>query len=90
MDHDDHLPGGECTAAGCLIAGNDLVMPGAPQDYESIRQALEDGTLSQEQFLRCVRNTVRISLLSNQLEDSRSYSQCYPDLPLYMNCEWEK
>ena len=81
---------GECTAAGCLIAGNDLVMPGAPQDYESIRQALEDGTLSQEQFLRCVRNTVRISLLSNQLEDSRSYSQCYPDLPLYMNCEWEK
>lgn len=77
---------GECTAAGCLIAGNDLVMPGAEQDHESIRQALESGELSQTQLLRCVRNIVRICLRSNQMEGQESYRLEYPDLPEYMAC----
>lgn len=77
---------GECTAAGCILAGNDLVMPGAPQDYESIRQARGDGTLCREQFVRCVRNTIRISLMSNQVEDPQSYDQQYSEPPVYMNC----
>ena len=37
--------GGNCTADGCIRAGNDLVMPGTPKDIEEIRCALENGTL---------------------------------------------
>ena len=77
---------GECTAAGCLAAGNDLVMPGKPEDHESIRTALADGTLSRLQLLRCIRNTVRISQLSNQVEDQKCYRSLYPNLPVYMEC----
>lgn len=78
---------GECTAAGCMLAGNDLVMPGAPQDHAGIRQALADGMLCWEQLARCVRSTIRISLLSNQVEGPQSYNRQYDGLPVYMICE---
>ena len=29
---------GECTAAGCMRAGNDMVMPGLPEDHENIKK----------------------------------------------------
>ena len=32
--------GEDCTAAGCMRAGNDLIMPGQPSDQDNIRQAL--------------------------------------------------
>ena len=37
---------GECSASGCMKAGNDIVMPGDPADHENLRSALLDGSLS--------------------------------------------
>lgn len=63
---------GECTAAGCMKAGNDMVMPGDMRDHASIRQALEDGTLDIRELKRCVYHTIKIILQSNQYEDVKS------------------
>ena len=64
---------GECTAAGCMKAGTDMVMPGDIRDHASIRQALEDGSLDIRELKRCVYHTVKIILQSNQYEDAVSY-----------------
>ena len=63
---------GECTAAGCMKAGNDMVMPGDMRDHASIRQALKDGTLDIRELKRCVYHTIKIILQSNQYEDVKS------------------
>lgn len=52
----------DCTAAGCIRAGNDLVMPGEPEDQENIRQALSDGTVSEKELRDCVTRIVRTAL----------------------------
>lgn len=75
---------GHCSASGCMNAGNDLVMPGADTDHTDVRKALAEGSLSPEQLRWCVRNTIRISLLSNQYEDAVSYTSLFPDLPPVM------
>ncbi len=64
---------GECSAAGCMKAGNDMVMPGDLRDHASIRQALEDGSLDVWELKRCVYHTIKIILQSNQYEDAVSY-----------------
>ena len=63
---------GECTAAGCMKAGNDMVIPGDMRDHASIRQALKDGTLDIRELKRCVYHTIKIILQSNQYEDVKS------------------
>ena len=63
---------GECTAAGCMKAGNDMVMPGDMRDHASIRQALKDGMLDIRELKRCVYHTIKIILQSNQYEDVKS------------------
>ena len=45
---------GECSASGCMKAGNDIVMPGDPADHENLRSALLDGSLSLDELKRCV------------------------------------
>ncbi len=57
-----------CTAADCMRAGNDAVMPGFPSDHESIREALADGSLSMEQFKNCIARQVNIIWQSNMYE----------------------
>ncbi|MDI9509490.1 MAG: beta-glucosidase [Clostridiaceae bacterium] len=57
-----------CTAAGCMIAGNDIVMPGLEMDFDSIRAALADGSLSREQLKKCITHLVRVVLQSNCYE----------------------
>lgn len=57
--------GDDCTAAGCIRAGNDLVMPGQFSDHDNIRQALESGTLTVEQLRQCVVRIVRVILKSD-------------------------
>lgn len=76
--------GGICTAAGCMRAGNDMVMPGAPSDHENIRKELEEGTLDIRELKRCVCNTVNIVLQSNQYEGAVSYLEQFEDLDSYM------
>ena len=58
--------GDDCTAAGCMRAGNDLVMPGQFSDHESIRAALKDGTLSIDELRACITRIVRVILQSNR------------------------
>ena len=62
--------GEDCTAAGCIRAGNDLVMPGKFSDHDSIRKALDNGELTVEQLKACITRLVRVILKSNAYEDS--------------------
>lgn len=78
---------GECTASGCMKAGNDMVMPGAEEDHEDIYKALEQGTLDKEQLDRCVRNTIHLILQSNQYDDVVSYGEQFDSLDTYMKAE---
>lgn len=47
----------ECTASGCMYAGNDLVMPGSETDVENIKAALAKGDLD---IADVKRNAARI------------------------------
>ena len=67
--------GQDCTAAGCIRAGNDLIMPGMPMDAESIKTSLKEGTLTQEELEKCVKRLTRLVLLSNQYEEAQSYTK---------------
>ena len=58
----------DCTAAGCIWAGNDLIMPGQFSDHESIRAALADGSLSLSQLKACIARIVEVILKSNRYE----------------------
>ena len=58
--------GPDCTAAGCIRAGNDMIMPGRYSDHDSIRDALADGSLSLDQLRACVTRIVRVILQSDR------------------------
>ncbi len=75
---------GVCTAAGCIKAQNDLTMPGMPEDQENLRNALASGEMSINELRRCVINTVRIILSSNQYEDAVSYISRFPGIKEYI------
>ena len=46
--------GPDCTASGCMRAGNDLVMPGRQMDHDNLNEELDGGTLSIEEVQRSV------------------------------------
>ena len=56
--------GDDCTASGCMRAGNDLVMPGQSSDHDNIRKELEQGTLKKEELQGCATRLVRVILRS--------------------------
>ena len=60
--------GEDCTASGCMRAGNDLVMPGILQDHENIRMELEAGTLEQKDLKKSVCRLVETVWKSNMYE----------------------
>ncbi len=78
---------GECTASGCMRAGNDLVMPGNPEDHENLRREVMEGTLKVSDLKRCVCRTVEIALSSNRYEDARSYLDQFEGLDTWMQVE---
>lgn len=78
---------GVCTASGCMRAGNDMVMPGDPSDHENIRKELKEGTLDIRELKRCVCNTIRAALQSNQYEDAVSYLDQFENLDTYMTAK---
>lgn len=78
---------GICTAAGCMRAGNDMVMPGVKADHDNIRQELKAGTLEIGALQRCVCNTVNLALQSNQYEEAASYGSQFEGLDTYMTVE---
>lgn len=57
-----------CTAAGCILAGNDVVMPGMAMDHASIRAALADGSLTEARLRWCITHLVRVILQSDRYE----------------------
>lgn len=78
---------GEICAAGCMRAGNDMVMPGDLRDHESIRKELEAGTLDLRELKRCIYHTVKLILQTNQYEDAVSYLEQFADLDWYLTVE---
>lgn len=61
------------TADGCMRAGNDMIMPGAPCDYDALNKALDEGSLSMEDLKACVSRTVSIIWQSNMYEGAVPY-----------------
>ena len=51
--------GPDCTASGCLRAGNDLIMPGRQSDHDELNQALDNGTLTMDELQRSVWRLVK-------------------------------
>ena len=58
--------GDNCTASGCMRAGNDLVMPGCFGDHDNMRRELEAGTLDMEDLKACIARLVSVIWNSNQ------------------------
>ncbi|MBO4834759.1 MAG: beta-glucosidase, partial [Lachnospiraceae bacterium] len=46
--------GPDCTAAGCVRAGNDLIMPGQQMDHDNLNAELDAGILTIEEVQRTV------------------------------------
>lgn len=67
--------GPDCTASGCMRAGNDLVMPGAFCDKENLEKELADGTLKVEDLKACISRLVDIIWQSNQYEGAVPYKR---------------
>lgn len=51
-----------CTASGCMRAGNDLIMPGVPDDLADIRRALKEGTLQEKELKDCITRLADVIL----------------------------
>lgn len=58
--------GPECTASGCMRAGNDIVMPGCDSDHENLKKELADGTLDIQELKLAIGHLVNIIWQSNQ------------------------
>lgn len=56
--------GPDCTATGCILAGNDLIMPGDRMDIEGLRASVDSGKLSLEQLRACAARVIRTALKS--------------------------
>lgn len=61
--------GEDCTASGCIRAGNDLIMPGILNDHENIKQALADGSLTMEELKRAVAHLLPVVFQSGRYEE---------------------
>ena len=51
--------GPECTASGCMRAGNDIIMPGCSGDHENIKKELEEGSLDIKDLKLCIAHFVK-------------------------------
>ena len=56
------MNGPDCTASGCMRAGNDLVMPGCQGDLDNIRAELDSGKLDLKDLKRSVSRIASIVL----------------------------
>jgi len=56
------MNGPDCTASGCMRAGNDLVMPGCQGDLDNIREELDSGKLDMKDLKRSVARTASVIL----------------------------
>ena len=56
-------------AAGCMRAGNDVVMPGCENDQVNLSTELASGCLKKADLEACVSRLVRCVLQSNEYEE---------------------
>ena len=75
---------GGSVAWKCIEAGNDLIMPGAVSDFDSIRAALANGSLSQEALKACAQRMLKVIFQTSGYQDSVSYSRQFGDLAPYV------
>jgi len=64
----DSPEGQDCTASGCVRAGNDLIMPGALADHENLRQEIKNGTLGTEDLRASAARIVDLALKQSEDE----------------------
>lgn len=60
--------GPDCTASGCMRAGNDVVMPGIAADHENMRKELKEGTLDIRDLKKSICRLVETVWNSNMYE----------------------
>ena len=65
--------GPDCTASGCMRAGNDLICPGNASDHANLREELSDGRLSLDEIHRCVSRVIHTVWQSNIYEGAVPY-----------------
>ncbi len=53
-----------CTPEGCILAGNDLMMPGSRRECAALASALESGALPRAALRRCAANVICAALCS--------------------------
>lgn len=53
---------GNSSATGCILAGNDLIMPGSTKDVEDIAAAVANGTLTRAQLEACAKRVLQTVL----------------------------
>ena len=68
----------------CAAAGNDLIMPGNPVDFENIKEAVESGKLSQEDMRACVKRMIKVIYQTLGYEDSVSYGAQFDGMKAYI------
>ena len=56
----------DAAAAGCMRAGNDVVMPGCENDQVNLSTELASGSLKKADLEACVSRLVRCVLQSNE------------------------
>ena len=66
---------GCATAHGCMIAGNDLIMPGNQKDVDDLRKTLADGTLPREKAVACAARLLRTLMMTNGYEGAIPYGE---------------
>ncbi len=64
---------GSATSHGCMIAGNDLIMPGHQKDVADLRKSFQDGSLPREKAVECAARIIRLLMMTNGYEDAIPY-----------------
>ncbi|MGI5888241.1 MAG: glycoside hydrolase family 3 protein [Oscillospiraceae bacterium] len=57
----------ECTAQGCMKAGNDLIMPGSQEDIDSIKEGLSSGSISIEDVRRSAGRLIQALIRTRRM-----------------------
>lgn len=76
------MPQGGSIPWKCPEAGNDLIMPGWPEDNESILKALKDGSLAREDLKACVKRMLKVIFQTLGYEDSVAYGAQFKNLQI--------
>ena len=64
-----NFSGPSCTAAGCMTAGNDLIMPGLSEDITKIKEAVENGEITLDDVKTCAIRVIELALKADRYEE---------------------